>query len=80
MNAHSEEAIDEDWVTTAIGWTISDEAETELLGRLRVCKDGLESGVVNDELPVGMRGGLRQGVQREEYSTREGCDAILVQE
>jgi hypothetical protein len=30
VNTYSEEAIDEDRIAIAIGWTISDEAETEL--------------------------------------------------
>ena len=79
MNAYSEEAIDEDRIATTIGWTVSDEPETELLRRLRESKDRFESGVVNDELPVRMRNCLRRDVLREECSTREGCVAILVQ-
>jgi hypothetical protein len=62
VNAYSEEAIDEDRVATTIGWTVSDEPETELLRRLREGKDRFESGAVNDELPEGMRDCLRRGV------------------
>jgi hypothetical protein len=67
VNTYSEEAIDEDRIAIAIGWTISDEAETELLdlGSENRLERSEQEATGNAECPSARR--AKRGVQ---YSIR----------